>query len=175
MNRYTRASTLHCPRDASVLHMVSAGTGRSFDCPRCAGRFLDQGEMYGALGAHADPSFWDRPECAAVVAESGIVCPRCRGAMLLTVLRTGSVGPYRGHGEQVEIDRCTRCKGIWLDHGEAERVLLIGQLMIATIEAERARAEDELARMSEPDFHAIESPLGVLASFLARFTGGVKS
>ena len=38
-------------------------------------------------------------------------CPKC-GADLITV-------PYKG----VEIDKCSRCAGLWLDCGELERVL----------------------------------------------------
>ncbi len=37
-------------------------------------------------------------------------CPRC-GAALVPV-------PYRG----VEVDKCSRCAGVWLDCGELERV-----------------------------------------------------
>lgn len=37
-------------------------------------------------------------------------CPRC-GAVLVPV-------PYRG----VELDKCSRCEGVWLDCGELERV-----------------------------------------------------
>jgi hypothetical protein len=38
-------------------------------------------------------------------------CPKC-GAALVTV-------PYRG----IEIDKCSRCQGIWLDCGELEHVV----------------------------------------------------
>jgi len=37
-------------------------------------------------------------------------CPKC-GAQLVVV-------PYRG----IEIDKCSRCQGIWLDTGELEQV-----------------------------------------------------
>ena len=39
-----------------------------------------------------------------------MLCPRC-GGQLVPV-------PYRG----VEIDKCSRCDGIWLDCGELERL-----------------------------------------------------
>jgi predicted RNA-binding Zn-ribbon protein involved in translation (DUF1610 family) len=38
-------------------------------------------------------------------------CPKC-GAALITV-------PYKG----IEIDKCSRCLGLWLDGGDFERVL----------------------------------------------------
>ncbi len=37
-------------------------------------------------------------------------CPKC-GAALVAV-------PYRG----IELDKCTRCHGVWLDFGELEQV-----------------------------------------------------
>jgi hypothetical protein len=39
-------------------------------------------------------------------------CPKC-GAALVAV-------PYRG----IEIDKCSRCQGIWLDTGELEQITL---------------------------------------------------
>jgi Zn-finger nucleic acid-binding protein len=164
---FRRETILHCPRDDRRLERVRLGDADIHQCQDCRGRFIDHGEMFAALGAHADPSFWDRPECTAAVADSNIVCARCRGPMLLTTLQTGGGGPYRAHNERVEIDRCTRCQGIWLDPGESEKLVVIGQWMIASIEAERSRAEAELARMSAPDFSA-ETPLTALARFLAK-------
>ena len=38
-------------------------------------------------------------------------CPKC-GAALVTV-------PYRG----VELDKCSRCQGVWLDVGELDHVI----------------------------------------------------
>lgn len=38
-------------------------------------------------------------------------CPKC-GAALVAI-------PYRG----VELDKCSRCEGLWLDCGELDRVL----------------------------------------------------
>lgn len=45
-----------------------------------------------------------------VLAVAGGRCPKC-GAALVAV-------PYRG----VEIDKCSRCQGVWLDVGELEQV-----------------------------------------------------
>jgi hypothetical protein len=48
-------------------------------------------------------------------------CPKC-GADLITV-------PYKG----VEIDKCARCLGIWLDCGELEHVLESEEGFLGTI------------------------------------------
>lgn len=48
-------------------------------------------------------------------------CPRCTGAPLVEIDRDG-----------ITLDRCERCRGIWLDRGELEKLLARGK------ESERA-------------------------------------
>ena len=42
-------------------------------------------------------------------------CPRCTGAQLVEIDRDG-----------ITLDRCDRCRGIWLDRGELEKLLARG-------------------------------------------------
>ena len=58
------------------------------------------------------------------------------------------------------------CGSIWLDHGEADRVIAIGHKMVSRIEAERARAHEEMMAMGKPDF----GPLSQIAALLSRFS-----
>ncbi|MEZ4367846.1 MAG: zf-TFIIB domain-containing protein [Kofleriaceae bacterium] len=39
-------------------------------------------------------------------------CPRCNAATLVQLDRAG-----------IEIDRCVRCRGIWLDRGELDKLI----------------------------------------------------
>ena len=39
-------------------------------------------------------------------------CPRCPGEKLVTIER-----------DQIEIDTCPRCRGVWLDRGELDKLL----------------------------------------------------
>jgi Zn-finger nucleic acid-binding protein len=64
----------------------------------------------------------------------------------------------------VEIDRCTKCGGIWLDHGEAEKLLSIGTHMVGQVIEEQRKAQAELDKM-EVDL----APAGLIASFLSLF------
>lgn len=48
-------------------------------------------------------------------------CPKC-GAALVAV-------PFRG----VELDKCSRCEGLWLDCGELDRVLAGGGGFLASV------------------------------------------
>jgi len=152
----TTRRDLDCPRDHTRLTERMVEGAFLDECPECRGRFFDHGEMYAALGIHADPSYWDRPEVTGSIEDAPIHCPRCDAHMSLVTLAQDA--------DRVEIDRCGHCKGIWLDHGEAEMVMKIGKSMEPVIAKERAAAQKELDAMGEVDFNP-----SLLAQFLALF------
>jgi Zn-finger nucleic acid-binding protein len=127
------------------------------NCNTCKGTFFDEGEMYAALGTSADPSLWDRPETGGAVRPGEIHCPRCGAAMLLQDVKHEDLS--------VEIDRCPNCRGIWLDGGEAAKIMKIGSRMAAVVIAERREARDELDKMGDVDF----SPPSLIYRFLKLF------
>lgn len=155
----TKHRDLICPRDRADMKILLVGEAYIDECPKCQGRFFDQGEMFAALGLAADPSYWDRPENMGSLADAPIHCPRCDGHMQLQTLVQD--------GDKVEIDRCQHCHGIWLDHGEADRIMAIGEKSKHHIEKEKAAAQAELAKMGEVDFR----PPSLLARFLGLFSG----
>jgi uncharacterized protein len=53
--------------------------------------------------------------------ELAMMCPRCNTAPLAEIDRSG-----------IQIDRCPRCRGVWLDRGELEKII-----------AESARHDDD--------------------------------
>ena len=152
----TKHKVLRCPRDKTLMTEVHRGEAYLDECPQCGGTFFDQGEMFAALGLHADPSYWDRPECQGGMADAPIHCPRCDGHMVLQTVQ---------QGDKVELDRCGHCQGIWLDRGEAERIMAIGAKMQIHIDAERAKAQADLAKIGDVDFR----PPGLIAQFLSLF------
>jgi membrane associated rhomboid family serine protease/Zn-finger nucleic acid-binding protein len=81
-------------------------------CMRCGGQFLDFGEAGHVVGERADPHKWAREAFARPPAPSWLHCPAGHGQMWSFVLAW--------EGQQVEIDGCGACNGIWLDRGEAE-------------------------------------------------------
>jgi Zn-finger nucleic acid-binding protein len=127
------------------------------ECPKCQGRFFDQGEMFAALGATADSSYWDRQETAGQLKEGHLTCPRCEGHMLLQEIRHEKTS--------VEIDRCNECTGIWLDAGEAEKIMSIGARMADVVKGEQAKAQAELDAMGDVDFR----PPSLIFRFLSLF------
>lgn len=70
-----------------------------------------------------------------------LMCPNCDGSMQ-TVQRAG-----------VEFDMCPRCRGVWLDRGELEKLM--------TLEREETQAVYGQPRpYSRPDHHHDHRPSG---------------
>jgi Zn-finger nucleic acid-binding protein len=146
-----------CPRDKALLGEHKEGDARLDACGKCGGHFFDSGEMFKAFGIKADPSYWDRPETGGTVSQSELPCAQCSVFMLKQDVK------YEGF--EVEIDRCGKCGGIWLDKGEAETIMKIGDKLQPLLDAERDKAKAELDKMGDADF---SSP-GLIARFLGLF------
>lgn len=56
------------------------------------------------------------PATLHALAERGLTCPRCETRSLVELERDGVV-----------IDRCARCRGVWLDRGELEHLLALAR------------------------------------------------
>ena len=146
-----------CPRCHVPMREIEAQSATIDRCERCQGTFFDQGEMFAALGTTADTSYWDRPDVVSPVREGKLACPRCHARMLAQ--------DVRHENDHAEIDRCARCQGIWLDPGEAERLMAIGGRMVETVLAEKRRARESLDRMGDVDLR----PPGLIFRFLSLF------
>ena len=73
-------------------------------CPSCNGIWLDRGELRKVLGDRKLADYLTKD--IGTRTESPLVCPRCGGLM-----------DYE-HAEEVEVDVCLDCRGVWLDAGE---------------------------------------------------------
>ena len=152
-----RKKDLQCPRDKTLMSTAKTGEAVLDTCGKCGGQFFDSGELFGAFGIKADPSYWDRPETGGTVKTTDIHCPTCETVML------GQDVKYESH--HVEIDRCGKCGGIWLDKGESDTIMKIGEKLQPLLDAEKAKAQEELDKMGDVDFG---SP-GLIARFLGLF------
>ena len=117
----TKNRVLQCPRDHTTMDEQHKNASFIDICGKCGGMFFDQGEMFGACGLKADPSFWDRQETTGPLRDSPIHCPRCDGHMLMQDIKRDE--------SSVEIDRCAHCGGIWLDSGEILKFMEISDKM----------------------------------------------
>lgn len=150
-----RKKDLQCPRDNAMLTVQEQGDAHLDICGKCGGQFFDSGEMFAAFGIKADPSYWDRPETGGTVKQSELHCPNCKTSLLAQEVK------YESH--EVEIDRCGKCAGIWLDKGEVEMIMKIGDALHPILEAEKEKAKAELDKLGDVSF---ASP-----SLIARFLG----
>ena len=156
-NVHMSNKVLDCPRDRTVMTETHVGESHLDVCGKCGSQFFDAGELFGAFGVKADPSSWDHEKTGSALRESKIDCPRCNARMLTQDIKH--------EADSVEIDRCGKCGGIWLDKGEVEQIMAIGEKMQPIIDAEKKKAQEELDKMGTPDF---SSP-GLIASFLGLF------
>jgi Zn-finger nucleic acid-binding protein len=154
---HVREKVLSCPRDKAHMRTTETGQATLDVCGKCGGQYFDSGEMFAAFGIKADPSYWDRPETGGTVKTSTLSCPVCHATMLAQDVRYD--------GKHVEIDRCGGCGGIWLDKGEVETIMAIGEGVRPVVEAEMAQAKKDLAAMGDVSF---ASP-SLIAKFLGLF------
>lgn len=106
---------LQCPRCQVQLReskLWEFGRATLDVCPRCYGLWLDKGEL-----DRLDGSVWSNVEEHHFHDVEGdhlsSVCPKC-----LTELDPVSATDY----SNVIVDRCPKCAGFWLDHGELDRM-----------------------------------------------------
>ena len=147
-----------CPRDRVTMRQLASGQAILDVCGTCGGQYFDSGEMFAAFGLKADPSYWDRPETGGSIGTSALKCPACNDFMLAQEVKYA--------GERVEIDRCGKCGGIWLDKGEVDTIMKICDGMRPILDQERAKAREELDKMGDVD---LSSP-GLIGRFLALFS-----
>jgi Zn-finger nucleic acid-binding protein len=101
-------AALSCPRDQATMLKLDVDDGAVVldRCPTCKGTWFDTAELRLVT---KDAQLERLAEQVRAFREpSPFSCPRCGGACIESF-----VG-------DVQVDTCTLCHGIWLDHGELE-------------------------------------------------------
>jgi Zn-finger nucleic acid-binding protein len=106
----------NCPVCQIALHHVAVDGVEALHCTQCRGLLIPQEAfkivVEGRRARAQDPPAPPRPLNRALL-ERRVRCPRCSKAM--------HTHPYYGPGNIV-VDTCSRCRFIWLDHGELDTV-----------------------------------------------------
>ena len=130
---------IDCPRCFVRMDKVEAEVpGRRVvmdACPRCDGIWLDKDELGKILGNRRLSDYLTKR--IGVKTESPLVCPRC-----------GSLMDHE-FAEDVEVDACLNCAGLWLDPGELEELESLakdGYTGDAALKAEELAEEREADR-----------------------------
>lgn len=115
---------MKCPRCQHTLETVEYEGVEIETCPGCQGEWLDAGELLKIV--KAVEKVFTPEEIAALdainrnifsIIDTGpdeLHCPHCTGEALRKFNYASSTG--------ILLDKCRRCKGIWLDKDELEKV-----------------------------------------------------
>lgn len=93
-------------------------------CPKCGGIWLDHGELNKLLRNRKLSDYLTKH--IGTQTKSKLVCPRCGGLMDIE------------KAEDVEVDVCLSCNGVWLDYGELQKLRDISRDGFEVDELEKA-------------------------------------
>ena len=110
---------MQCPACQRPLRRFKAGTVMLDGCDGgCAGIWFDHDELASVGREQPQPgspvASLLRDPAVQVEDNAARMCPRCDGVALDKKLYS--------LGSGVVLDRCLHCRGVWLDHGELEKI-----------------------------------------------------
>ena len=117
---------MKCPNCQHALETMEYEGIKIESCGNCQGEWLDDSELKHVVRARE--ARFDEQERRAIAAATGIAgvevanvdrdlrCPKCGG-------QTDAIN--YGGDSGIIIDRCTGCRGVWLDGGELERIQML--------------------------------------------------
>lgn len=110
---------MKCPDCSSGLEETDYRGLRLDECPRCRGRWFDRDELRQAKDRTDDDLRWldfdpfGQEAGRFAIRSERDLCPRCETPMASLTYETS----------RVVIDKCEQCQGIWLNHGEFEKII----------------------------------------------------
>ncbi|HUR68652.1 MAG TPA: zf-TFIIB domain-containing protein [Candidatus Thermoplasmatota archaeon] len=113
---------LECPHDGKAMAKVVVETVVIDRCETCGGTWFDAKELRRVAHDRELEALATRIPIGKAHASS-FACPRCGGSCI------------EGHVDEVQVDTCVACHGVWLDRGEL-------------LEAQRQLKADRLVRAS---------------------------
>lgn len=110
-----------CPRDFTLLSAQKWGAATYLYCSTCRGVMLERPNVEKIVQAGTQPRI-ERPEEEPVFEDGTAQCS-CSEARMKSVSRDG-----------VTVDVCPKCKAVWFDAGELERVVAANRRkLVATL------------------------------------------
>jgi Zn-finger nucleic acid-binding protein len=110
---------MNCPECEVSLQQTDCHGVKVEECPKCLGRWFDRDELRQAKDRTDEDLRWldfdpfARDAEDLPTADKGCLCPRCSVKM--------GVIAYEKSG--VRIEKCWLCQGVWLNHGEFEKIV----------------------------------------------------
>ncbi len=141
---------MNCPQCKAELETIAYEGIQIETCPSCHGEWLDDSEL-GHVVRTREKRFTEDERRAVAAAkritgikpkdvDRDLICPKCGGT-------TDAI--HYGTDSGIVIDRCTSCRGIWLDGGELERVQALVEHWEDGLEGDLAKHGDRLRRIAD--------------------------
>lgn len=130
-----------CPRCQIPLTGEQHGDIVMQRCEKCGGRWIDPDDLKAILDLIHLPVFGNPVRTGVDLTDitEDAVCPRCGVPMQ----------PFNYAGDSgVIVDKCHTCGGLWLDHGDLERI-------VAVVSASTQDLDRDIKRFSA-DLHEAE-------------------
>ncbi|MCK4905224.1 zf-TFIIB domain-containing protein [bacterium] len=111
---------MKCPDCQGELKQIDCKGIMIDECIKCKGKWFDRDELQKAKDRADDDLRWldfdpfgeDAKKLSTF--SQGKICPKCFGIMLA----------LKYMDSQVLIDKCSGCKGVWLESGELAKIIL---------------------------------------------------
>ena len=128
-----KEESMKCPDCQNELYEIACNGININECVECKGRWFDRGELRAAKNREDDDLRWldfdpfgDDAEQLSVPSD-GKKCPKCSKQMSSLTYKSS----------KLVIDKCLKCEGVWLDHGEFEKIIkYLEDLIVKTSAAE---------------------------------------
>ena len=154
---------MKCPRCSGGLTTIEYEGAEIETCAGCGGEWMDGGEM-GQVVRTVEETFPQtmREALDAIndnafsideSVENQLSCPKCSGVALNRFNYACSSG--------IAIDRCSECKGIWLDKDEIEKVQILVEEWRGKLEEDVEKFGPLIAKMNEEAEKQVEEPLNI--------------
>ncbi len=114
-----RSTTAVCPTCGHNLDLYNLDDGEFLGCPNCKGLWLNRAALNKLKDQSGEHSLhWLNREIDSIGTTASVpgtrTCVECADRKMVSIL-FGATG--------VLIDRCSQCKGIWLDRGEFDSIV----------------------------------------------------
>ena len=113
---------MKCPRDGTRLQRVEVMGIELDKCNKCDGIWFDRGELERLRDIKIDDveevieRRYGKPQYEPGTVDGYMICPTCEDNARLIRFHYTYMNP-------VDVDRCEKCLGIWLDRGELGAII----------------------------------------------------
>jgi len=129
---------LKCPKCKTDLHEFEFEPGTYFDhCRSCKGLWLGQGELVAVAPTKADVTRLQGQ--LRLMGVGKLICPACVAAGTVVAMQA-CTQQSPDSSQELEVDYCQSCKGLWLDKSELAQIRAVMKELRVSEKLERLKS-----------------------------------